>query len=530
MALGRLGRARTVAPATIAPTATVVTATALGRARAAAGAVAQRVGLTCAAASMAATATTTAIATPTPWTALGRGALGPLVVAHPLQHFCACGPCGCLHHVTAGWLAGATPDGLPTHGNGLGLFSRLRHEAVNDLDRDILLGEALYVLHETFFIQAHQIDCRPVRACPASAADAVHIVFADVRNFIVHDVGQLVNVDAAGSNIGGHQGPDIAALEAREGLCARGLTLVAMQGHCLDAILGQEFSHVVGAKLGAGEDQHLAPVVLLDDVGQQGLFLAASDRVDELRNALHRGVAWRHLNALRILEQGGSQVANLVTEGGRKQQALLVLGNHGKDLLDVVDEAHVQHAVGLVKHQHLHLSQIEHALLHEVEQTSRCCHQNVHALLDPADLRVHADAAKNDRGGELQVLAIVLHGFFDLCRQFAGGCQHQGTNADAAKAVACRFRGCQLVQHGQYKGSGLAGARLCAAQQVVAGEYGGNGLRLNGCRRFIALLAHGLDNGLSQVEFFKVHSEAPVLGAMASACFGAWGVKSVKDR
>ena len=61
-----------------------------------------------------------------------------------------------------------------------------------------------------------------------------------------------------------------------------------------------------------------------------------------------------------------------------------------------MDEAHVKHAVGFVEHEDLHLTEVEHALLQQVEQTARCRHQDVDALLDAADLRVHADAAEDD--------------------------------------------------------------------------------------------------------------------------------------
>ena len=44
-------------------------------------------------------------------------------------------------------------------------------------------------------------------------------------------------------------------------------------------------------------------------------------------------------------------------------------GNH-RDLGDVVMKAHVQHAVGFVQHQHLHLAQIQHALLGQIQQAT----------------------------------------------------------------------------------------------------------------------------------------------------------------
>ena len=163
----------------------------------------------------------------------------------------------------------------------------------------------------------------------------------------------------------------------------------------MDAVLGQELGHVVGTKLGPGEDQHLAPVVLLDDVRQQRFFLAAAHWVDQLRDALHRGVARRDLDALRIFKQSGGEFADLAAEGGRKQKALFVFGHHGQHFLDVVDKAHIKHAVCLVEHQNLHLAQIEHALLQQVEQAPGRGHQDVDAFFHTRDLRVHADAAKH---------------------------------------------------------------------------------------------------------------------------------------
>ena len=138
--------------------------------------------------------------------------------------------------------------------------------------------------------------------------------------------------------------------------------------------------------------------------------------------------------------------------------------HHGQYFFHVMDEAHVQHAVGFVKHQHLHLAQIEHALLQQIQQATGCCHQDVHAFFYPADLGVHAHAAKNDGGGKLQVFAVGLHGFFHLRRQLAGGCQDQGTNAKAAEFVARCFASAKFVQHGQDKCCRLASSGLGPAQ------------------------------------------------------------------
>ena len=60
---------------------------------------------------------------------------------------------------------------------------------------------------------------------------------------------------------------------------------------------------------------------------------------------------------------------------------------HGDDALDVVDEAHVEHAVGFVEHQHLDLVEAQRALVDQIEQAARCRHQHFDAARQRAHLR-----------------------------------------------------------------------------------------------------------------------------------------------
>lgn len=104
-------------------------------------------------------------------------ALAGLVGANAFHHFAAGGLGGCLHHVTARGLACAAPDGLAAHGDGFGLFTCIGAKAFNDLHGDLLLGEALDLHHEAFFVHADQAHGFARCACAAGAANAVHVVF-----------------------------------------------------------------------------------------------------------------------------------------------------------------------------------------------------------------------------------------------------------------------------------------------------------------------------------------------------------------
>ena len=68
------------------------------------------------------------------------------------------------------------------------------------------------------------------------------------------------------------------------------------------------------------------------------------------------------------------------------------------DLADVADEAHVEHAVGLVEHEHLDAATAATwPCSHEIEQAARRRDQHVDAARERLDLRLLADAAEDDR-------------------------------------------------------------------------------------------------------------------------------------
>jgi hypothetical protein len=138
---------------------------------------------------------------------------------------------GCLHHIATWRATRATPQGLTAHGNRLGLFTRFWTKAFQNLNRNFLLGKALDFHHEAFFVQAHQTHRFTTGACTSSAANAVHIVFRHIGDFVVHHVWQVFNVNAPSGNVGSNQNTDVATFESCQCLGAGCLAFIAMQSH-----------------------------------------------------------------------------------------------------------------------------------------------------------------------------------------------------------------------------------------------------------------------------------------------------------
>ncbi|OIQ66599.1 hypothetical protein GALL_518300 [mine drainage metagenome] len=175
----------------------------------------------------------------------------------------------------------------------------------------------------------------------------------------------------------------------------------------------------------------------------------------------------------------------------------------GDDAAHVVDEAHVEHAVGLVEHQHLHRRQVEVALGVVVEQTARCGDDDVHAAAQCVDLRLHADTAVHGHAVQLEVAAVGGEVFMHLSGKFARRGEDEGAGDDLALGVAGGLAAAQALQQGQGEAGGLAGAGLRGGQQVVTGEHHGNGLELDGSGLGVALFGHSAQDGRGQAQILK---------------------------
>ncbi|MCY1403226.1 hypothetical protein D9M71_183960 [compost metagenome] len=373
---------------------------------------------------------------------------------------------------------------------------------------DALLGQALDGLEQLVLVRRHQRDRLAAASGTAGTTDAVDVVFLDVGQLVVDHVGQLVDVQAAGGDVGGDQDAHVVGLEVGQRLGARVLALVAVDRGSRQAVLGQVLGQAVGAVFGAGEHQHLFPGAEGDQMRQQNALLYRRHAEHALLDTLDGGVRRRDLDAFRVVQQLVGEVGDVFREGRREQQVLALGRQLGEDLLHVVDEAHVEHAVGFVEDQDFHVGQVDAALADEVEQAAGARDQNVDTLGYGLDLWVHADAAEDAGAFQRQIAGVDLEAFMHLGSQLAGRGQHQ--DAGLAWAVAMLAVGVagreQAFQDRQGETARLAGAGLGGNHQVAALQYGGNGPLLDGRGVRVAGSFYCIGQGLGETEGNKGHA------------------------
>ncbi len=331
-------------------------------------------------------------------------------------------------------------------------------------------------------------DGRALGPGAAGAADAVQEGLLVLGGLVVDDVGDALDVDAARGDVGADQHVDLAVAEGAQRLLAGTLAQVAVDGAGGEAAALELVGDVGGGALGAAEDHRQPAALGLQDAGDHLRLVHVVRAVDELLGVRDR--------LALVVRRGGADVRGLrhVAAGqaddrarhGRREQHRLALGReHVDDLLDVRQEAEVEHLVGLVEDQAPDVLEVELLLAREVEEAARGADDHVDALLQGLDLRLVGAAAVDRQDADVADLAGGLQVVGDLGAELAGG-DHDQRLRRLGQVLRPRPSGLDVggdgdaLQEREAETEGLARAGLRLADDVRAREGHGERHLLDG--------------------------------------------------
>ena len=157
-----------------------------------------------------------------------------------------------------------------------------------------------------------------------------------------------------------------------------------------------------------------------------------------------------NLHAHRIVQELLGDAPDLRRHGGGEEQRLAGEWHQLADALDVGNEAHVEHAVGLVDHQELDTGEQQSSALEVIEQTARSGDQHVDAARELGILIIERYAADHQYDDELLAGAILLEAFLPAQPSRRVGSRNRRTRHSGAGASAF-----QQGEHRQGEGGGL---------------------------------------------------------------------------
>ena len=188
------------------------------------------------------------------------------------------------------------------------------------------------------------------------------------------------------------------------------------------------------------------------------------------------------------LQDPSGQPPDVVREGRREHQVLALRREQGDDLLDIGQEAHVEHPVRLVEDEDLDLAEIGDTLTDQVEQPAGRRDEDLDAAAQRLDLGVHRDPAVDHGRPQRDGPAVGVDALVDLHRELAGRDQDEDPDRMARGREAGVGLVAQPVEDRQHEGGGLAGPGLGGGEDIAARENERDRSGLDGCRGLVPLL------------------------------------------
>ena len=389
-------------------------------------------------------------------------------------------------------LAGGQRGGLFDQARVLGLFDVLARRRL--LAQDGGFRHPAVVPHARGFAAHDERIRASLAAGAARAADAVHVVFHVQRQVVVEHGFDVVDVQPARGDVGGHQNAHHAVFEALHDRVALNLAHVAVQprgGKAARLQLGHDLLH---AQLRVHEHQRARDAVAHQKAAQKLHLVERADGNVGLPDGLDGHLFVFDAQNLRLLQIFLGQVQNRERHRGGEQRGLARLRRFGKYAFNVLAEAHVQHFVGLVQHGDFHAVQRQRAAVQVIHHAAGRAHDDLNAHFQRAKLaldRLPAVYGQHVQAGtvfgELDQLARRLHG------EFARGADHQRLRRAVGRVD---FLDDRYAERGGFAGSGL---RL--TDHVFALEQRRDGERLNRGR---GVVAHVLDGAAGFLRKIKI--------------------------
>ena len=371
--------------------------------------------------------------------------------------------------------------------------------------RDVDAGQLLDGAQVNFFIGRAERNRHTVLAGAGGTANAVHERLGHIGQVVVEHMRHVVHVYPAGGNVCRYEHANLFALKVPEGFLPAVLALVPVNGGALDSRLFQDARYLVCTVLGAAEHEHLLHLgVSQQEFLQQGSLAALVDAVQFLVDTFDRRTLRRDFHAHRVrAEDARSELRDVVGHRRAEEQVLAVLRQERHHLTDIVNEPHVEHAVGFIEHKEFKRLQGDRLLANQVEQAPRSRHQNVYSAHEVPLLRGIVHTAKNAGGRNCGELSILLKAVFYLDSQFARGQQYECT-AGLGRTELPRIE--EPLQNREGKRRRLPRSRLGDSQKVLPLQEARDGFFLDGGGLFIADSANGTLQGICEGKFRKKHN------------------------
>lgn len=392
--------------------------------------------------------------------------------------------------ISESWIGTSASASLPCFG-GYRLFSigwchiRLGEWVIFD-DRDFLRDEFLDISEVSDIVVVTERYRDSASPSSSGPTDTVDISFRDIRDIVIDHILECIDIDPTRRDISRDEDASGLFFEIGERTLSIILRFIPMNGFCNNSPSDEEFHHLIRSVLGSCENEHVLDFRVFEQVDDEAVFTAFIDMVDILTDGFGSGRDRRNFNFLWIAEDRPRECLDLRCHGRREEECLAFDRDNLEELLDIVDESHIEHPIGLIEDEYLDVRERNIPLIHEVEESSRSRDEDVDPLSESFGLISLLHPAKYHGLMESGVSSIRPETLLNLDREFASRSDDEGL--DFSLSLIWVFLGIQELEDGDRKSRRLPGPGLGTSEEVATREDRRNSRRLDGCRSGVSFV------------------------------------------
>ena len=215
---------------------------------------------------------------------------------------------------------------------------------------EFLAYDTLYLAQLAFLARVDDGNRHTCLAGTACTARAVGIDCRIVGQTVVDHMGEVVYIKTAGGDVGGHEEGEHAVAEFLHHDVALLLAEVAVEGVGIIAVADEAVGNLLCVAASAAEYDGVDIGVVVGNALQGKIFVLGIHHIIYMAHVLGALIASAHNYFLGVVHEALGYLRYLGRHGGREHEHFAVVGHMGEDIVDRIDESHVEHFVGLVEH------------------------------------------------------------------------------------------------------------------------------------------------------------------------------------
>ena len=200
------------------------------------------------------------------------------------------------------------------------------------------------------------------------------------------NVGELVDIDPAGGDVGGDEMANLFGAEAGHDLLAFLLRQIARDHRDRQTLTSEKRGYRADFAARVAEDHRRRGLVELDDLVEDPLLVRRRSDDVGVAHFANVGEVFGERHPFRVLQVVVDEPADSERNGRREQTRVPLGGDERHDLAHLLGEAHVEHLVGFVEDESAHAIELQLAALQQVEDPPGRPHDDLSASADAVDL------------------------------------------------------------------------------------------------------------------------------------------------